>query len=214
MFMFRKNQRMLEEFEDYLKTAGEVLADFRAALDYYFENGPDDHMHNLANEIHIKESRCDDIRRHIELEIFEKSLLPESREDIFLLLERLDMLPNQAEDILRKIWTQQQTLPRETHDQLGELASLGVKTLEYIDKGVHIVLGKGEGIDELLEKIDTTESVGDQIQHKLVAQIFRSDLPTAEKLLCRDTIRDVGDLCDLADDVGLLLNIINVKRRI
>lgn len=214
VFMFRRNQKMLAEFEEYLKTAGDLLSEFEDALQYYFKNGPDDHLHNLANEIHIKESRCDDIRHHIELEIFEKSLLPESREDVFLLLERLDMLPNQAEDILRKVWTQQQVLPSDTHGQLTELAALGVKMFGYLREGVRKVLGKDEGMEELLVKIDTAESIGDQIQYKLVAQIFRSDMPTAEKILCRDTISEIGDLCDLADDVALLLNIINVKRRV
>ncbi|MFO7821247.1 MAG: DUF47 family protein [Lentisphaeria bacterium] len=214
MFMFKKNKKMLEEFDSYLQTAGELLDDFKAALDYYFENGPDDHVQNLANEIHIKESRCDDIRRHIELEIFEKSLLPESREDIFLLLERLDNLPNQAEDILRTLWTQQQELPQDTHPQVAELAELGVKMFGYIREGVKTVLGRGESIEELLTKVDTAESVGDQIQYKLVAQVFAKDMAVAEKMLCRDAIREIGALCDMADDVALLLNIINVKRRV
>ena len=214
MFMLKKNRLLLEQIHEYLDTCDEVLHDFVANLGYYFANGPDAHFNKAVNEIHGKESRADDIRHKIELDLFEKSLLPETREDLFFLLERLDLIPNQAEDVLRKLWIQKLTLPAHLRDDMIELAKTAVQTFQSVAKGVREVLGRNVGVERIALRIDSAESVGDQLEHDLVARVFASDIPTADKILQRDIVREVGSLCDLADDVGMLMNVINVKRRI
>ena len=214
MFMFKKNRRLFHKIEDYLATAEETLRDFKNDLKYVFENGRDAHFEKMTNEIHVKESRADDIRQEIELDLYEKALLPESREDLFLMLERLDMLPNQAEDILRTIWIQQLDIPAFLHQHTLELAGVAVDCFHTVAEGVLDVLGKGTKTRDIVRKIDTAESVGDQLEQKLVAEVFRSDMPDGQKILLRDIIREIGSLCDLSDDVSLLLSIFNVKRRV
>ena len=88
MFMWKKNKLLMEQIQHYLDVAQETLDSFSEGLHHYAENGLDDAFSRIVDATHQKESTADGIRREIEVELFKKSLLPESREDLMLLLER------------------------------------------------------------------------------------------------------------------------------
>lgn len=214
MLMWKKNKQIRDRIQRYLETAQDVLSDFRMHLNYYFEHGLDTHFNDLTHELHLKESKADDIRRDIELDLYAQSLLPESREDIFNLLERIDMVPNQSEDILRNLYIQKVSVPEFLHASMLELADVAAEAFQAVVEGVIDVLGKAERVEAINRKIDRCESLGDQLEMRMIEQIFQSDVADFDKILLRDTVRAVGLLCDLSDDVSLVLSIFSVKRRI
>ena len=81
LFTFKKNKKLLEMLEQYLSVVDDTLDKFSEAFQYLLKNGIDEHFKVLGSQTHKKESNADDLRRDIELEMYEKSLLPESRSD-------------------------------------------------------------------------------------------------------------------------------------
>ncbi len=211
---FKRTQKLLEHIQEYLDGVNEVMECHRRGLDYFFGHGATARFHALVDEIHSKESHADDLRLDIEVELYKRSLLPESREDIFRLLEIIDKIPNHAEDVLRQIQMEQLEIPEFLHDPIRELAGVAADMAGLLRTGVSEVFGANQGLQKITSDIDRLESVGDRLQQSAIKKLFASDLDKADKILLRDIINEIGKLCDLADDVGIFLNILSVKRHI
>jgi hypothetical protein len=214
MFMSRHNRELREKLQRYLGAARESVAALAEGLRHYAAHGIDAHFEALAGRSNAAEHDADGLRRAIEIELFARSLLPDSREDLLLLLERVDLMPNQARDVLRQIYVQNLSLPPFVLAPLIELADVGLKAFDLVVEGIGDVLGRHRRIQEITRHLDDAEQVGDGIQHSLVAQIFRSDLPTGERILVRDLVTAAGQVCDFAQDVGLFLTVFSVKRHV
>lgn len=212
--MWRKNKAILEKIRNYLKVSRSTVERFFEGLCHCIEHGRDTRFARFVDETHQLESDADTVRREIELTLFRKSLLPESREDIMLLLERFDEIPNQAEEILRTIQMEHLDLPPSVHEWVMELAKLGCETLSQASEAVENALQSADRVTELTREIDGKESVGDHLEQKAVSEIFDSGAEIAVKILHRDLILKVGRLCDLAEDVAYFLKVFVAKRRI
>jgi len=214
MFMSATNRELRGRIVSYLNTARETLAGFADGMRYHVAHGLDAHFEACVSQVHTREHDADTLRREIGIELFAKSLLPDSREDLLLLLERVDLMPNQAEDVLRQLLIQNIRLPAFTHGSLLELADLGVQAFDLVAEGIEDALGRRTHVQEITRRIDAAEHVGDQIEQKLVAQVFRSELATGERILVRDIITTSGQILDFAQDVGIFLTVFAVKRHI
>lgn len=214
MLGWNKNRRVREEIEHYLAIVSEAMECFRTGVDHYLQNGLDAHFARIVDQTHQKESEADDVRRAIELELYEKSLLPDSREDILLLLERLDLIPNQAEEVLRDVLIQQVVLPASVHDRVSELMVLGCQACQLVDQAVRDALTKATEVSDLTRRISEAETLGDHMEQQIVADIFRGKEGTARKILFREVVEGIGAVCDLAQDVAYFLTIFAVKRRV
>ena len=214
MLGWKKNKRVHEEIERYLAIVGEALECFSAGVEHYLRDGLDAHFARLVDQTHQKESEADDIRLAIELDLYEKSLLPDSREDVLLLLERLDLIPNQAEDVLRAVLIQQEELPTSVHDRVAELVALGSQAYRLVDEAVRDALTKSPGVADLTRRISEVETLGDHLEQQIIADIFRGKDGTAKKILSREVVGGIGAICDLAQDVAYFLTIFVVKRRV
>ena len=213
MLFSHRNDELRDKIRCYLSVSGETLESCSTGLRHYLEHGADLHFEAVAAKTHSLEHDADTIRREIEVDLYAHSLLPDSREDILLLIERLDLMPNQAGDVLRQIHIQCLDLPPFARQGLIELAEAGRTALTLLAQGVELVLQGSPGLADILRQVDDAEHTGDQVEQQLVARIFRSDLPTADKILARDIIYSAGSICDFAQDVGFFLSIFAVKRR-
>lgn len=214
MFMWKRNKAILDKILHYLDVAQEAIDCFAAGLRHHIEHGLDSHFARFVDETHQRESDADTLRHEIEIELFKKSLLPESREDLLMLLERVDLIPNQAEEALRMLLLQRVELPDFVKEGLAELADLGVQGFRLVAEAVRDALGPAANIQDLNRRIDETESVGDKVEQRLVSSIFASDLSLAEKILYRDVVTEVASLCDLEEDVGFSVTVFVVKRHV
>jgi len=215
MFMSKRNKYILDKIFRYLDVSGEALAHCAKGLEHLFAHGRDSHFSILTDETHQKESTADNILREIELTMYEQALLPESREDLLLLLERVDLLPNQAEEVLRRIRMEQIELPETIHADMRELMQLGIETYALVVRGIHDAFGRAEQVPQITAAIDENESVGDKLEQRLITHLFQQEqLSLAARLQVRDIIESIGALCDLAEEVAAFLTIFTVKRRV
>lgn len=214
MFMSRQNRELLAKIERYLEVAGHTFTCLQSGMGHYVKHGLDAHFEALVKEIHTHENDADGIRREIGVDLFAKSLLPDSREDLMLMLERVDLLPNQAEDVLRQIYLQNLTLPAFMHAPMLELAAIAKQAFTLVREGIMDVLAQKGNITEISRRIDAAEEISDQFEQGLVAKIFRSDLSPADRILMRDLVTMTGLICDYAQDVGIFLTIFAVKRQV
>lgn len=215
MFLFNKNQKLMNRFEEYLKVNLETIDEFIEAMNYVMNKGIDEHFEVLARQTHTKESNADDIRRKIEHEMYAKSLLPESRQDLLEIIEQLDRLPNQAESILNMFLTQHTPLVDSIKAEMKELVDISKETAAYTIDATRDCFHNTEKMKELSRLIDNNESVGDRLERKMIKTIFAAKkLDTGDKLVQKEFILEVGQICDLCERIKDKLVITSIKRNI
>lgn len=214
MFLFHKNRKLLDMLNRYLAVVNDTTDEFSAAFNYLLENGIDEHFKVLGSKTHKMESNADDLRRDIELLMYEKSLMPESRRDLLEVIEMIDRIPNCEESILSLIISQDIELSDHIKDDMSELVSLSIDTVELVIKATNACFNAVGDMDELARLIDNNESVGDHLERKMIEKIFSLTIDTGEKILQKEYVLQLGHICDLCESVKDKLVITNIKRSI
>jgi predicted phosphate transport protein (TIGR00153 family) len=214
MFAFKKNQKVKEMLEEYVGIAQEAVRHFKTAIEYLIDHNVDEHFELLAEEIHQFESNADDVRRQIELFLYEKSLLPETRRDLLLIIENIDRIPNQAQQIAYMYQTQRTEIFPEIKNELTELLNVSAETFDETAAATLDCFGCAAGIRQSAKKIDNLETLGDHLERKMITKVFASDLKLSEKILQKELIVAFGDICDLCEKVMDRIVICSVKRHV
>ncbi len=213
MFMFKRNKELLNKLEKYLETAEKTIEVFFEAMEYIIEHGLDEHFLVLAQRVHQHESLCDDYRREIEHEMYEKSLLPETREDLLIIIESLDFIPNAAESVINMYKYQKTPVFPEIKEEMLELVKISCETFKYTVEATRDCFGPHKKVKELNVLVDDNESLGDDLEHKMIEIIFDSDLSTGRKILQKDFVIKLGEICDLCETVLDRIFVTSIKRQ-
>lgn len=174
----------------------------------------------LAQEVDQLESKADRIRARFESELGAGAFLPVFRGDLARLSERLDDVADVAEEAIRGIKLRPklfEILARaEKKDRkaesirigLVELAGRAVKTAQALKESIDVFL---EDMDAAIKKtveVDKFERESDILEEKILQDLYRH-----EKLLCpitvmqiKDTIEQIGDISNNAEDAGDILS--------
>ena len=210
MFMFRKNRELQDKLVSYLTEAQDTLLIFRAGISDFVVAGLDG-LDPFVAKVHAGESVCDTIRQQIEVDLFEKSLLPETREDLMVVMEELDKVVNQLESVVQNLQIERMELPEWLLKPYGELAALSSDCAEKVfQMAQEVILREGDP-RRLAQQIGALESQSDVIEQRLVSELFKSDLTLAEKMFYRSALTRLAHIADRAEDVAVRLQVFLVK---
>lgn len=214
MLQFKKNRLIKEKINTYLDTVDQCLQHFSKAIQDYCQSP---HPPTLAQEypvVHAFESKADDLRRAIEGELYTKSLLPESRKDLLLLIDAVDHLPNRAEAVIRAITCQQLTLPTPLLEPLQQIAEIAHTNSKLVTQAARTTIETGSPIAQLICEIDKNESLSDKIEQQTIRHIFTENYSDLQRILFRDLFLDLGNLVDMTERVSDHITIFNIKRQV
>lgn len=211
MFLFHRNRELRQQLAIYLDKARLVADTFRDGLRHYRQHGLQE-LDQFAHVSHREESECDRVRRQVERDLFAKSLLPEAREDVMGLLEHVDLVINQAEDVLRQIVLQRIELPAPFQDDYADLGERCHEAMAVLLEQAAAALANDPRTRDLGDAVKACESRVDQSEQHLVSAVFASDLELARKLHFRDLVTMTAAIGDLAEDAANLLTVFALKR--
>ena len=99
--MFFKNKRLLSrtkaleiQIEEFLDKVTESTTLFSIAFKVYLAEGADTQFEEFLNKVQAIEREGDELRRQIETELYERTLIPDLRSDVIWLIENMDKLTN------------------------------------------------------------------------------------------------------------------------
>ena len=213
-FIFNKERQLEALIYTYLENLDKIQNHFVKAMNIYLKDGICEDFHFLMEQTHKIESRADDLREEINQMMYSRALIPELREDIMLLLERVDEIPGSFELILNMIRTQRIHMPEFITLDIRELIRVSTESCEMIVKQIDAMLKKKEGVRALVSAIDQNESHCDHIERRIITRIFESDLDPFLKMQLKELIVEMGEISDQADRVSKRVNIITMKRRV
>jgi uncharacterized protein len=213
-FLFRKQKRVEEMIYTYVEHFLGCVESFKTGMSCYFEKGTGADFDFWVNKTHKEESALDDLRRTIELELYSKELLPESRGDILGLLETADKLPNKLESILFQIQCENIMLPRDLVADIETVLGQSYEACFLVAEAIRNLFQKKDRILELTQKIDQFESFCDHIERRMITKVFQTDLDCGMKVMLKQLILQIGDITDVAENVADRITISSVKGQI
>ncbi|MDC7126991.1 MAG: DUF47 family protein, partial [Spirochaetales bacterium] len=99
--MLLQNTKKLEkETEEFIDKFIRIALVFEEAVKSYFSGNSESFSHYIQESDKL-ESDVDHIRKDIELSLYSKMLIPESRGDVFKILESMDDVADQVEWLIR-----------------------------------------------------------------------------------------------------------------
>jgi len=211
---FSKRNRIYEIVERYLDKMLEAAEMFKKTMEKYFEVGLSREFKEMIEATHLSESMADDIRREIELEMYEKSLIPESRGDILGLLEVTDEVMSKAQSVLYQIETENLEIPQELKEDFIKLIHNNISAFEVAVDGFRILFHNLKAVREKVQEVDKRESSSDRIERDLIRKIFAANYDIGEKILLKDLVIEIGNISDISEEVTDRLNIVAAKRMV
>jgi uncharacterized protein len=213
-FFGGKKNRVYAMTEKYLDKILETVEMFKKTMEKYFDTGISREFKQMIEETHLSESMADDIRREIELEMYQKSLIPESRGDILGLIEATDSVLNKAQSVLYQIETESLNIPKELSDNFLELISDNVAAFKNVIEGFRILFHSLKDVREKVKEVDKRESSSDRMEREMIRRIFSSDCEIGQKILLKDLVIEIGNISDMSEEVTDRLNIVAAKRMV
>jgi predicted phosphate transport protein (TIGR00153 family) len=213
-FLFKKESQLDTLIFQYLENLTRTQEHFVKAMETCLDEGICGQFSFLIDQTHKFESKADEIREEVNLLMYSRALIPESREDIMNLLEHMDVIPRIFELILHLIRTQRLKIPQFIELEVKDLIRISVESCELLIRQVELMLKNKQGIRALLATIDHNESHCDHIERSLMTKVFDSDLETCAKLQLKELIIAMGEISDQADRVSKRVNIMTLKRRV
>lgn len=210
MIIFKKEKEVIDLIEKHADKMEECLSTAIKTIQAYLKENIGE-AKKLSRETDKIEKQADLIRHEIRNKLYYGAYLPLLREDIYKLVECIDMVANAAEKCCDFFLNQRPVIPdflkpeylEAVKESLGVSAPLKHALLCYLEG-----LSPIEVYRQHSREIGLLESKVDQIEWDITKKIFSSDLDYSYKIhlrLCLDTIVEVSDIAeDAADQIELI----------
>jgi predicted phosphate transport protein (TIGR00153 family) len=214
-FFWKKADSVEKMMSSYFELSDTCFQMFEKALGVFFGTGQGEAFEAAVQKAHEAESAADDMRREIELTLYGKALLPESRGDLLGLLESFDRLPNMAETVLFALRCQRIVLPPALAPLFKHLVDINLQSYYLCRRAVDALLSNPKITLHATKEVDEKESESDRAEREILCRIFDSaDLDTGQKLLLKDLNLLIGSISDRAEAVADRIAIVAIKRQI
>lgn len=211
--LWKKEQSIIDKIKGYLDQVDTCRNHFRKCIEKLLLEPDDDENQAILEEVHRAESKADDLRRNIELQLYQRALIPESRGDVLGLLETMDAIPGMFQSLCYQFLLEKIVIPEQFRERYLHLVDVNLKSYDLVRQAVLGLFYKQE-VKELTDLVDAVESDSDRIERDLIRDIFSSKLDKADKILLKEIVINTGDISDQAEIVKDRLILAIVKRRI
>jgi len=200
--------------EEYMESLDACIVSFSKCLKLYNKDKYSKEFTKETKKTHKFKSIADDIRREIELKLYGKALLPESRGDVLGMLESLDKIASVAEDGAFILDIEKPEIPDFLKDKYYKLIDINLEAFFLIRKAVDAIRNNPRETLYINKEIDMKESESDKLEEKMFRKLFDSDMPLAQKHQQQKLIRVIGAVSDRCQNSADRISIIAIKRRV
>ena len=207
----RALERQIEEFLDAISEAGLI---FQRGIKVYLSEGASPEFMEVLSDVSAIETRADEIRRSVEAQLYEKTLIPDLRGDVLSLLEDMDWLIGVFQANCYRFATEKPDIPREYAREFMDLTETTVTCVDCLVMAARAFFRNIEAVRDHNHKVVYYETEADKICTKMKTAIFDSDLPLERKMHLRYFIDRLDEAANAAEDVADELAIYTIKRSI
>mgnify|MGYP002516969911 FL=1 len=210
---FKKTRELDNKITEFLNNISEAGMLYQRAIYLYLEQGATEEFVKKRQEVSGFEARNDQLRRDVEAQLYEHTLLPDSRADVLELLEEVDRVINKYESNLYMYVIEKPVIPESFHASIRELVQTVVDCVEALVVSARSFFAMNGEITNSLHKVMFFEKQADQQGTTLKSSFFEDKtLDLAHQRQLQDFEMATEMISDLAEDVADNLTVLAVKR--
>lgn len=179
-FLFPVQEKIEENISEYLNSIGSILHEYRIALEYYINNDYKRFSSQIEKINTLKEQTCG-LKNNVIKTMYERSLVPDSREDIYALLDLLDEIPVNMVKYITEIHLEKPEIPRSLHPEIINFykqVQLSVQTLLSTTQTLFTDLNAVFG---LVNNVVIQESRANDTEFDILRHIFGLNIELGQK---------------------------------
>ncbi|MCF8267912.1 MAG: DUF47 family protein [Ignavibacteriales bacterium] len=210
--MFLKKTKKLEiQIDEYLDLVVKGGLIFKLGIKCYLDNQIES-FEKYLKDIRKIEDSADDLRRNIEIKLYTRTLIPESRGDVLGLLESCDKVLNITSETLLEFSVEIPNLPAEQRGDYLELADSAIACLENTVSGMRAYFKNVDAVRDYVTKVQFYKKETNKIAERIKRDIFRSDTELSFKIHTRYFAFHIERIAEQSEDVCDRLSIAIIKR--
>ena len=211
--LFKKTRELDNKINEFFNNVSEAGLIYVRAIGLYLEKGICEEFTQKRQDVSAFEARNDQLRRDVEAQLYEHTLLPDSRADVLELLEGVDKVINKYESNLYMYEIEKPNIPSEFHAQIKTLVQTVQECVEALVVSARAFFSMNGEIQNSLHKVMFFEKQADQQGTLLKTAFFeKKNLELAHKRQLQDFEMATELISDFAEDVADNLTVLAVKR--
>ena len=216
MILFKKEKEVIELIEKHADKVKECVTTSLSTLKAYLD-GDIATAKKLARQVDNLESQADLIRHQVRDRLYGGAYMPLLREDVYKLVESLDMVANAAEKCCDAFLNQRPVIPELLKKDFLKIITVSTSVIEPLREALLCYL-KGlcpvEVSRHHAKDVGLIESKVDSLDWDLTKKIFSSDLRYSHKLHLKICIEHIVFLTDKAEYAADYLEVVALKAMI
>jgi len=223
--MLRKKKYPEEDvrslIDEHIETVGTVLATAHETVENFL-NDDLETAKTCAREVDRLENKADQILRRITTRLQDGAFLPIMRKDVYQLAAAIDGVANAAESFCDFLLSQRPEIPPAFRGAFSDITSANIEMFPDLKEAVNYLnLGNFHWSDDkdstyrqIARRIGVEESNIDDLEWKLTREIFKSDLPLANKMHIHALLKQITHLSDHMENVADRIQIMITREAI
>lgn len=209
--LFRATKQLEAQIDDFLNTVNEGALVFKHGVKNYLEKNQDDFKDRIRN-ISKLEAKADELRRVIETQLYEQTLIPEHRGDVLGILESTDTVIDTMKETLYQLDVETPDIPDELDRYYLELTDMSTLSSENLVVAIRAFFRDVKTVKDYLHKVFFYEKEADRIGDNLKREVFKMDIDLAHKVHLRYFALHIQNVSDRSEEVADRLAIYTIKR--
>jgi len=200
----------INEFLDLVVRGGLI---FKQAVRLYLQDRLDD-FEDILKQLSDTEEKNDELRRQIEIKLYLRTLIPESRGDVLGLLESTDKVLNQVTRTLMMFSVESPEMLKDLHDLFLDLVDYAIMASEGMVKAIRVYFRDPASVRDHVNQVLFFRKEANKAAEKFKRAVFRRELRLSHKIHLRYFAYNVEQIAEEAEDVCDRLSIATIKRSI
>lgn len=212
MSMFLKKTKKLEiQIDEYLDLVIKGGLIFKLGIKCYLDHQTEA-FDNYLKELRNIEEKADDLRRNIEIKLYTRTLIPESRGDVLGLMESCDKVLNITTETLLEFSVEIPNLFPELKTDFLDIAESSIACLENTVSGIRSYFKNIDAVRDYVTKVQFYRKETNKIAEKIKRTIFRTEHELGQKIHTRYFTFHIERIAEQSEDVCDRLSIAIIKR--
>jgi predicted phosphate transport protein (TIGR00153 family) len=214
IYIHKKEKHIVENIKKHVELVNETVQEFVRAINCCMD-GDIEKTNYYTKLIHKREKEADHYLREINKEMFEGAFMPSVREVLFIALDFVDKVANEAEkggDFLSLI---EPGIPEMIKDNVRKMSKLTGLCSEKLKDAVNNLFENAKVVFEDTKEIEHLEGEVDKYIWKSIEAVFKKidGLKFSEKMMLRELILRVNSITNRMEDASDRLDLVVLKLR-
>jgi len=210
---FKKESEVQERIKEHVEKVEQGVEELKEAVFAYLDSNST-LFSEKALRIRDIESQADAIKREAETKLYGGAYLPLLRADLLALMELVDDVVDDAERITDFLFMEKPSIPERWHDTFKEIAERTCESYFNFKQSCFLLYEDMDEAFALARKVKEYEKEIDNLQDKLITEIFATDMDLAHKIHLRDLVLKLGHVSDASENASDKVRSIALVRKI